>query len=114
VDKHGYHREGDENKYYRPDGKSYDLMRKAFEMKIYKNKSDKHISNRLNTQGFTKISGKDRVPANPKLLWKVWIDPFYYGMHTYGVNIVDLRDANVDFKPLISEEEYSILYERYQ
>ena len=111
-DKHWYYR--DEQEHFRPDGRNFDLMRMAFQMKLYDNKSDLVIASWLNSHGFTKKSGKKIVPANYKLLFRVRIDPVYYGVHRYGNNMADLREAEVDFQPMITEHEHKILLDRFQ
>ncbi len=111
-DKHWYIR--DDQEHFRPDGKNFELMRQAFEMKLYQNKSDLAIADRLNAHWFTKKSGKKMAPASYKHLYRVWFDSFYYGIHIYGNNISDLRQADVGFQPIISEEEHRILFDRYQ
>ena len=50
-------------------------MRKAFELKIYDQKSDEYIANYLNKNWYQKA---DWLPINAKRLWTVWKDAFYY------------------------------------
>ena len=103
----------DEEMYYRPHPKYFDLMRRAFEMKIYENKSDDSIANWLNANGF-KREQKNWIKkaVKSKRLWDVWRNQFYYGMFVSKEAYYDLRELNPYFEPIISEEEYDLLQER--
>lgn len=109
--KYGYMRD-EENGYYMPHSKNFPLMRTAFEMKIYDNASDEYIANRLNAHWYIRET-KDKVKAvNPKMLYRVWEDPFYYGIYVRRNNTVDLRENNPFYEALITENEYWILFDR--
>ncbi len=47
------------------------------------------------------------------MLNDLWKDPFYYGIFEYGDISVDLREKNPYYMPMITQEEYDILIERY-
>lgn len=47
-------------------------------------------------------------------MYRIWLDPFYYGILISGNNEIDLRDgANPHYQPLITEEEHQILLDRH-
>jgi len=47
-------------------------------------------------------------------LYRIWLDPFYYGILISGNNEIDLRDgANPHYQPLITEEEHQVLLDRH-
>jgi hypothetical protein len=57
---------------------------------------------------------KGNKPVNAKMLYSVRVEEFYYGMYVYGNSVVDLREVNPYFKPLITEDEHCILLERFK
>lgn len=87
-------------------------MRKAFELKIYDQKSDEYIANYLNKNWYQKA---DWLPINAKRLWTVWKDAFYYwiNIREKAWLTVDLNETNPYFESLISEYEYYILQDRF-
>jgi hypothetical protein len=96
---------------HKPDPKNFDLMRKAFEMKIYEKKSDKQIIQWLKSKGFQRENNRNQLSETT--INKVWKDPFYYGMFQRGQSVVDLREVSNLYKPMMTEDEYNILRERY-
>ena len=100
-----------ETKLHKPDPQNFELMRKAFEMKIYEKKSDKQIIQRLKGRGFQREKNKNKLSETT--INKVWKDPFYYGMFQKWDDVVDLREVSESYKEMISEDEYNILRERY-
>jgi hypothetical protein len=40
-------------------------------------------------------------------------DEFYYGIFINGDNIVDLKEYNKHYIPIITEEQYQVLQDRY-
>ncbi len=114
--KHWYYR--DENWYYRPYWKAFELIQKAFKAKIYDHKSDDDIVNILNAEWYKRKyikSEKDGIIRSNQI-YKLWIDPFYYGRFISGNNSIDLRDdwVNPYYQPVITEEEHLLLVERYE
>lgn len=110
--KYGYMRDWNSG-YYKPHPQYFSLMRKAFELKIYDNKSDEYIASRLNENGFLRETKKWNKDINPKRLSDVWRDPFYYGIYIYGDSKVNLLEKETLYKPLITEQEYTTLLYRY-
>ena len=96
------------------DNHNFDLMREAFELKIYAKATDVYISERLNDNDFYRLqkSGK-RIYMNINTLRRIWKDPFYYGIYEVGGKRSDQRVDNPQYKPLITEAEYELLKEEY-
>lgn len=102
-----------EDMYYKPHKTYFPLMRRAFEMKIYEQKTDKEIANWLNKNWFKREYKNETRKVNPKNLWTVWGDKFYYGLYESWENQIDLVDTGVNpyFKPIIEEREFDKLLE---
>lgn len=107
--KYGYTRR--EDGYYEPN-EYFDIMRRAFELKIYEQKSDKVIAQRMNDHWWKKKRGKDENEASANWINAVWKDTFYYGLLCEGENVSDQNRDNPYFKPMISSEEFEILADR--
>lgn len=98
--------------FHTPDKGNFKLMRKAFELKIYDQKSDEYIANYLNKNWYQK---SDWLPINGKRLGTVWKDAFYYwiNIREKAWLTVDLNETNPYFESLINEDEYYILQDRF-
>jgi len=109
--KYGYTK--NEDMYYIPHPKYFDLMKKAFELKIYENKSDDEIATWLNASWYKRelVNGKVKSVSG-KRLWDVWRNEFYYGMYISNNAYYDLRELNPYFVPMISETEYDLLQDK--
>lgn len=91
----------------------FDLMRRAFEMKIYESKSDWVIADRLNAHGFKReSSGGILKSVESKRLGQVRRNEFYYGMYISKDSYYDQRELNPYFEAMISEEEFELLQEK--
>ncbi len=115
--KYWYYRDP-EDWYYKCHPKYFPLMKEAFQMKLYMKASDEYIANWLNAQWFLREGrikeGKTiKKEINAKMLYQVWIDEFYYGFHLYGQSIIDMREVNDFYQPMISEDEHLVLREKY-
>ncbi len=77
--------------------------------------TDEKIANFLNANGYkrTLIKSEEEKEMNSKNIYKLWINPFYYGIFVHGQSIRDLREENDYYKPMISEEQHAILKGRY-
>ncbi len=53
-------------------------MKRAFEMKLYENKSDEYIAEWLNEMGFNRETLNTSKSVNDKALHRVRVNPFYY------------------------------------
>ncbi len=111
--KYGYYRD-EENWEYTPHPEYFLLMREAFDLKIYWNKSDNYIANWLNANWYFRENKKwNKKEVNSKMLYRVWIDTFYYWVYIHWNSTVDFRDIEyTSYEPLITEEEYNLLYDR--
>ncbi len=112
LNKYKYGYITNEEGYYEPHPKYFDLMRRAFEMKIYENKSNPEIADRLNANGYIREFKTWARPVSHKRLWDVWKNTLYYGIYVSKNEIYDLRELNPHFKPMITEEEYDLLQEK--
>lgn len=106
-DKFGYKLDG--NKYYRPDGKNFEILKNAFELGI-KGISHKEIAEYLNSKNFTFL-GKQVRFVNKKVS-KLFLDPFYCGFHISGKLKVYIPEKDQLFKPIITPEEFYELRKR--
>lgn len=113
--KHGYTRD-DKNRWI-PDGDNYELIKKAFLIKIEEGWSDERIAEWLNLNGFYRLikkTGKKRsISAN--MVNVIWTDPFYYGFWIRADQMIDLRGIkNYDFQNAITYTQHEWLCERYK
>ena len=100
--------------YFEPHPVFFPLIKKAFEMKIYDNKSDHTIVTRLKANWYYKLSGKGvKSDVSEKNFYRVRIDPVYYWMFTVNEKVIDLREVNPHYHPIISEAEHNILLNNY-
>lgn len=109
--KHGY--EINDNKYHEP-WQHFDLIRKAFEMKIYENKTNVQIIRYLNAKKYTYKHWDELKSISNNTIKTIFEDSFYYGIFSYGGESIDLREYNPHFKPIITEQEYNKLTAMYQ
>lgn len=106
--KWGYKLKDKENKYPIPDGKNFDLMRRAFEMVLESYSlpqiQDFLIKENLTFDGkpidWTSDSKKGRKVSN-KLA-----DPFYAGINVFGEELYDLRKLDTGYKPVVTAQEF--------
>jgi len=99
--------------YHEPDWNNFYLLREAFNLKIYENKSNEFIADYLNKKWFyklTKNNKKEKVTA--KRLSDIFKDTFYYWIFIYWEHDVDLIGVSNYYEPLITKDEYTILTEK--
>lgn len=102
-----------EHWYHEPHPTYFNLIQQAFHMKIYDKKSDDQIAKWLIKKWYIK-EHKGKVKEFVwKYLYAMRKDSFYYWISIHWKNETDLRKSNPYYKPIISEEEYQILIERY-
>jgi hypothetical protein len=100
--KDGYYK--DVNKFLRPDGKNFNIIKSAWQMRL-EGKSLEEVSNYVNSQGY-KIStavggGKHKTYLmSVKHISKLFLDPFYSGVMQYGETVVNLTEI-YDFMPMV-------------
>lgn len=104
IPKHGYFR--DENGMYKSDGKNFELVIKAWEMRG-NGISLEEISDVMNKNGYGRHTKTGKIITMTKqILTDVFKDPFYYGILVQKGQKVDLRQI-YDFQTAISEELYN-------
>lgn len=105
IPKHGYTR--DKDGYYRPDGKNYDLICEAWNMR-HQGDSLETIADYMDKNGYGRAIKKDGrvVKMTFKTVGEIFHDPFYYGVLIQAKQTVDLRDI-YDFQPATTEDIYN-------
>jgi len=100
--------------YHEPHPKNFELIKEAFEMKLNWVIESK-IRDFLNANGYVRKMKKSGKESNisKNSLNKIFRDEFYYGIFINWKSIVDLRETNKYYKPLITEEQFQILQDRY-
>lgn len=103
--KKGYIRE--DSGLYVPDGKNFDLLRRAWDMKAAGH-TDTSISEFLNKNHFQRYMKQKDIHVdsrmNPTMVARMFNDTFYYGVLNQADQTVDLRKIHLDFQPLVSED----------
>lgn len=110
--KHGYYI--DPNKRLRPDGENWNLIKRAFQMRL-DNEALTDIADYLNKQRYSKASTPYTEPASRstfkmtvQTLSAIFKDPFYAGVAIYGDNVIQLDDL-YDFTAVVTEDEWKKL-----
>gem|GEM_PF-5784118 len=102
------------NGFHKPHPEYFDLIKKAFHLKLYEKRSDEFIANQLVERGFKRDHrGKVTDFKYSNSFYEIWLDPFYYGIFQYGSRESDLRETNPHYKPAINEDEYKVLLQRH-
>lgn len=105
--KHGYFK--DENSQYKPDGKNFELIVKAWELR-QEGKSLEEITKYINENGYGRKTKKGRIiKMTTQILTDLFKDPFYYGVLIQNKQSVDLRELDDFFQPAITEGIYNIV-----
>lgn len=105
--KHGYYK--DQNGYLRPDGKNWDLIHKAFQMRLRGEKLEDTAS-WLSKEGYPIKTRSNRKPVKitEDFVSSLCHDPFYAGVMIHGKNMANLLNE-YDFQPMITAEEFDSL-----
>lgn len=104
VPKHGYLR--DDEGLYRPDGKNFGFIKKAWELRADGTSFDQ-IVKFLEDNGYQRLTKKGRViKISKQTLTDLFQDPFYYGTLMQNGESVDLFGI-YSFEPAITKELYS-------
>lgn len=100
--------------FHEPHPKYFSLIQEAFKMKLDWEIESK-IKDFLDSNWFNREFKKswEQKEVARSLLNKMFRDEFYYGIFINGDNVVDLREYNIFYKPIITEEQYQILQDRY-
>ena len=110
--KHGYFI--DANKYLRPDGENWKLIKEAFQMRL-NHAGLTNIVDYLNAHRYSKAT-TPYTPSTSRRPFKFTIqtlsslfkDPFYAGVAIYGDQLVQMTDV-YDFVPVVTEEEWKVI-----
>ena len=113
--KHGYYR--DENGYYRPDGKNFQLIKEAWQMRKVR-KSIEEIAEWMNDEGYVRIiQHKDKkvrkVDMDKRILSKIFKQSFYMGVLVQKNKEIDLRTI-YDFEPAVGDDDFFLVQELSQ
>lgn len=97
-----------------PHDKFFPLIKEAFEMKLNWEPESK-IRDFLDANWYVREYKKawDKRGISKTALNKMFRDEFYYGMFINWDTITNLRETNKYYSPLITEEQYQILQDRY-
>lgn len=100
--------------FHKPHKDFFPIIKEAFEMKLNW-ESDYKIALFINSNWYYREMKKtwERKKIAEKNLYKLWIDPFYYGMFINWDETVDLREYNPNYKPVITEAQHQVLISRY-
>ena len=106
INKEGFHE---------PHPQYYDLIKEAFEMKL-NNVAETKIKQFLDANGYVR---KMRKTWEEKLIWintlnNIFKDEFYYGIFINGEAHVDQRKHNPYYIPMITEDQFQIIMDRYR
>jgi DNA invertase Pin-like site-specific DNA recombinase len=107
-DKYGY--KLNKEKYYRPDGKNFELIKNTFNM-AYQGISLSEIVEYLNNQGFL-FKGKRKIVRKQDVS-KILADPFFVGSHVIGDGIYDLTKLDVAFTPCTTMQTFMQIRDMY-
>ncbi len=112
IPKHGYIR--NENGFYEPDGKNFDLVKAAWVMRA-EGTSLEDITEFMNKNGYSKTVKRTgrKIDMDIKILSGksgIFKDPFYYGILIQATQKVDLR-LIYNFQPATTEEVYNQVQE---
>ena len=111
IPKWGYNR-NDMTGLYEPDD-NFPYIQRGWEMMIegYTRNEIVKYWNEHNVHRMTKLTRKNkhirRIDITENMTTKIFHDPFYYGLLVQGGRVIDLREVNPNFKPMITEEQYN-------
>lgn len=102
--KYGYVKS--EDRYFRPDGKNFELIKQAFRMGI-DGYSYEDVATFLNEHDF-QFKGK-KVKMYKQKISDIFSDPFFAGINVFGGTVVELVKKDPLFTPVITPLEFSKL-----
>lgn len=102
--RHGYIR--DEEGYQIPDGKNFDLIKRAWQMR-YEGSSLEEIANYMNENGYRRFVKRTKKyeKITFKMLSGVFKDPFYYGLLCEGGEQINLTEK-YEFVPATTDDVF--------
>lgn len=105
---HGYRITEDERRLV-ADGKNYEIIKRAFRMRIDNGTSQREIAEYINSMGYESFrlsSGHKRIKFDTDAVSKLLREPIYAGVYNYGTSAIDMVDRDPEFQPMISEREF--------
>jgi site-specific DNA recombinase len=109
--KYGYYK--DKNNYLHPDGENFELVKRAFEMRL-DGSTLKQIATHLNKHGFpitTKRTKHRELVINEQFVSDLLRDPIYAGAMVYGASIINLLEK-YDFQPAVDAGDMERLLQK--
>ena len=103
--KYGYYRDPKDGR-YKPDWEKFKLIKQAFHLRLYKQKTYEYVADRLNKNWYARKSWK---PIDKTAIMRLMSNRFYFGILREGNNEIDLREWDYDFIPVITEDEWEYL-----
>jgi len=103
-----------EDGFHEPHAEYFPLIKEAFDMKLNWEVESK-IKDFLDANWYTRyyIKAWEERPISKTMLNKMFQDEFYYGMFINWDTVTDLRETNKYYSPVITEEQFQVLQERY-
>ena len=100
--KHGYYKDADG--FLRPDGRNFDLIKQAFQMRLQEETLD-NVAKFLNDNNYTRTNVKTgnvySHGATKQSVQKILREPVYAGVSVYGKTVTDLTSI-YNFEPAVS------------
>lgn len=107
--KHGYIK--DRNQFIRPDGNNYSIIKRAFQMRLQKEKIDS-IVEFINHSSYTRVDAKGRriqdYKIDKKRVSEMLKEPFYAGVYKHGDQVIVLENL-YDFAPMLTVSEFLLI-----
>ncbi len=102
--------EWEQDEWYLEPDENWEIVYKAFQMKLYEKKTNTDIAQWMNDQWFKYQYGKRTIYATAKWLSRIFKVEVFYWLYCIWDRQIDLNEEWLwYFKPIISKEEYYIL-----
>ena len=109
--KWGYKFASEDLRLFRPDGRNFHLIQKAF-VHALEGKSLEEIAVFLNTEGF-EFKGK-KIIVTKNRLSSMFANPFYAGVYVSGSKVIEMGKADPLFEPVMSPKDFFRIRELYK
>ena len=100
--------------FHEPDTVNFPLIKEAFKMKldwVIESKIKDFLDANWYTREYKKAN--EKRPISKSMLNKMFQDEFYYGIFKNWDNIIDLREHSKYYEPILTEEQFQVLQDRY-
>lgn len=103
-----------EHWFHEPHPEYFTLIQEAFDKKL-NGEVESNIKDFLSANWYVRefVKSWEKKEIWKSVLNKMFRDPFYYGMNIVWDTVTDLRESNEYYEPVISEEQFQVLQERY-